>query len=416
MKEAIHNIPRQNERFARRESRDKNFNWIQNEGVSLLYAGREVELKALCELLREHKNVPGIKTCLSPGRVMNKIDFCLTFPPRSIAGDGSVLGESWLEGLYANFDHHVSKEGEQGRLGKSAFCEWVLTSLRKGTLDRFRVDGKLNVFVFLNHLDGDNALALATLMLYDTLSPEQLKLLRKLTWLEGRMDAHAALFCSCADDDAKALKGWILPITEARMKYGWLLERMTCAQKSELIQKIVDNTLEFVSGKQTLVELDERFELLEDFGYWRMVQEKGADARRGIAKEYGLAPFISYRNQAEGGGHLYSVANLNEDPSFPMARLFRDLNFLEKLTPENIHGNLVEVLNFTREGFSVPESEKVWGGDPVGGSFNNGGSRFSPEDLSKIINNLLNGYRKNKFLLTAINYARKYVKQVLEKK
>src|SRR5688572_17761367 len=96
-----------------------------------------------------------IEIAIKPGPALTREEFLATHPPYSIALDGYVFGQPWLEvtaaGPYRNFNHHESVD----RSCTSATCEQARRAVVLGLYDLFRVNGERSATLCVNDCDQD---------------------------------------------------------------------------------------------------------------------------------------------------------------------------------------------------------------------------------------------------------------------
>lgn len=290
--------------------------------------------------------------------------FCEENPPFSIALDGYVDGPPSFSraGPHANFDHHAKVD----RLATRSTCMQVYMALTMGLFDTFTQDDKPFARLFVNDPDQDTCLAVWTLR-----NPELCRDLEvtdpiaRLLLAEDILDCTAGAYPVQAGRPQMQRIAWIFdPYTDARL--AGELARMGADRMREIIKEVGDRITAYVGGRGGSVELDTRYERIGGGPGWQLIVEHGMHARTALFTEH-VRAFISVRENRDGTW-TYVLGKMSPFVRFPVDELYALLN--------------------EAEGRS--EGAPGWGGSNiVGGSPREGGSRLSPQEVERIVNDRL---------------------------
>lgn len=365
-----------------REAFSEHIEYRRGKYVNLLYVSPNATDKEWRDAAHDVQRDEKVKVCFCT-RILSKEHAAYIFPTPRIGGDNSWNCENFNDGVgSAYYDHHYGKN----RASQKSMCEMVSADLWNGQ----NLGWAKNPFMHVTHLDPDNVNAIAHIVeapQYVSSEDPAVQDLMRFAWLVGRMDAMAGLY-SHQPSDSILLKAWSAPISKARRKYGWLLDRSTADQKLELLEDMIGNTKKLVDGTLPTkgLSLETEYAKEKQNGWW-FILEQGVDARQAIAKDLHLDPIISYRGLYNRDRHLYSFANFSHDPkkraAFDPPRLCALLNKLEALDERFRDLPMKEKIRRVKRPGSP--STNIWGGDVAGGSFN-GGSDLIPIEVIEAVN------------------------------
>lgn len=284
-------------------------------------------------------------------------EFIQNHPPFSIALDGYINSKPIFDknGNYLNLDHHA----EVDRLATRATCGQTLMVVRQGLFDTFRDASGAKAKVWVNDCDQDVCLSWFLLKYGKFTETTKNPLLDRLVNITDRMDTTSGMD-PFLDEQAEKEMSWVYdPYRQFRLSGS--LDQKDPVAYGKIIQKVEERIVEYLSGKGKLLSLDTRFNRIGGGEDWAMVEEIGAQARTGMLKD-GIRAFVSVRPRS------------NDRWTYTLGRLSQFINFD---IPKLIH-----VLNAI-EGAQVDK----WGGSGIiGGSPRVNGSKISPTDLIRIIN------------------------------
>lgn len=330
-----------------------------------------------------------VTLCVEPRKVVSWDEFIRDYPRYSIAIDGFCSGptRSSVGGLRLNINHHESDEAVRraiehpdevgalshaqevqsvGRLPLRSTCDQALCLVKLGLFETYQHGGKPTARLWVNDCDQD--VVLATYVLMHPWAAD-VKLFRELERIEDYLDMSAGLFPVKRRWSVVRRLCWI---TEeyTRVKQDGSLFTMGAKEMGACILRMHERVRETLDTGGQELDPDTEFAVLEDHGFWQVVQEVGAHARLGMA-EAGIKAFLSVISR-QPGHYRYTLARLSPFIPFPVDRLCEELNRVE--------------------GYG-PDDPSRWGGsDTVGGSMRGNGSSLPPAEVIKVIEDWL---RKN---------------------
>lgn len=302
---------------------------------------------------------------IEPKKVKTWESFVEKNPAYSIALDGYVRGGPRFEpkGPYVNFNHHE----EVDRLATRSTCGQVYVALKQGLLDSFRPQGKVHGHIYVNDPDQDTCLAVWLLQNNERIEGQKSEpLINRLAYMEDMLDVTAGAYPF--DPLSKTMRklGWIFdPYTSARMTGR--LSRMDEYEMRTIIEAVSDRISKHVLGEGNEMEPDTRYERIGGGASWAMITEIGAHARTKLFTE-GIKAFVSVRENSDGSC-AYSIGKMSPFIAFPVEELYGFLN--------------------RTEGIPEGDSDCWGGGNTIGGSPRNKGSKLKPKELEEVINDFL---------------------------
>ena len=302
-----------------------------------------------------------------PGVVMSWEDFQAQRPPYSIALDGYVYGLSNYSaaGPFANFNHHE----EVDRFSTRSSCMQIFFSIKLGLFEAFERQGKRFAHVFVNDADQDVCLSYWLLT-----NPEKLN---SLTWgdplsrlivFEDFMDASAGAYPfddSHLPDSLIKKQAWVFePYTTARSER--MLHTMTGPELEKLIIDISERITMYSHNEGQSIELEADPEIIGGGPGWKMILETTGYGRSALYSS-GTSAFVGMRKRSDGN-YTYVLGKMSPYISFPIVEIYEALNKAENLT----------------------STHDAWGGsNTIGGSPRKSGSTLPPEDIERIINDVI---------------------------
>jgi hypothetical protein len=286
-------------------------------------------------------------------------EFCLSHPAYSISLDGYVAGIPAFDrfGPWANFNHHEDVD----RLATRCTCAQVLMAIRSGLFSVFKNGkGSLSINVYVNDCDEDCCLSWF-LLSNPSLSQNVVNpLLNRLVSLEDALDSTAGAFPFPDTLTVLGELGWVFE-PYRRFRLSGELDKRDPDSFRSIITDVCSRITQHVIGKGSSVELDFRYKVLEKFSKWSMVEEIGSHARAGLYSD-GIKAFLSVREQGNGKWS-YIIGRQSQFIPFEIPSIIARLNAAE-----------------------AQDSMDKWGGSPlIAGSPRIGGSKLSPPEVAKII-------------------------------
>ena len=199
-----------------------------------------------------------------PGKTISRDEFVSTHPPFSIALDGYVHAEPFLEttenGPYRNFNHHESVD----RSCTSATCEQVRRAVILGLYELYKGADGPSALVWVNDCDQD--VCLATWILSH---PERAgePWLRTLAYIEDLLDMSAGSFPMPHERDLLGEVRWVFePYTGQRPNLTDLDAHDMC----DIIEQVHGRIEQFLDGSGSSLPLigDYRESVAATAGPW----------------------------------------------------------------------------------------------------------------------------------------------------
>lgn len=281
----------------------------------------------------------------------------------TVALDGFVNEGPWFDPALPSqcFNHH---EGVS-RLETRATCAQVSMALRSGFLQTFRDENGPRVHAFVNDCDEDVCLSWWLLKHHDVATPLFHPLLNRLLYITDMLDTTAGAFPFPEDAPLLEEIAWVYePYRRFRTSGG--LARRDENEFRSIIQDVCARISAYVIGRGERLVPDTRFEVIGSYPVWSHVREIGSQARLGVF----------------GSGIQAFVASSDYGPGRWMHVIGRSSEYIPFPVPE-----LLEALNREEDG------TYTWGGgSTIGGAPRVGGSRLSPEEVARVINDVMRAH------------------------
>lgn len=307
-----------------------------------------------------------IRLHVEPRKVTGWEQFKKEKPAFSIALDGYVRSPPAFDsaGPYANFDHHVGVD----RLATRSSAAQVYVAVLQGLFKTFQKDGKPFANIYVNDPDQDVSLAVWLLrnsnLVLQVYNKPVAKRLARFVQLGDLFDTTGGMCHVDLHDSFLQKFAWVFePYAKARHE-GKILE-MDAKGMEDIIDAVGRRVSEYAQGDAGRTEINAAYEVIGGGEGWSMVKELGPFARCNMLLQ-NINAFVSAR-ESHDGRHVYSIGKASEYIQFPVLELYEHLNRVEGLTGNNSWGS----------------------SDTIGGSPREGGSRLSPKELEKTINDFL---------------------------
>lgn len=299
-----------------------------------------------------------LELVVRPGPAVTRADFTQTHPPFSIALDGYVAGEPFLEarGPYRNFNHHEAVD----RSCTSATCEQARRAVLLGIYDLFRDRKGRRAVIHVNDCDQDVCLSSWILMTPDRAAEP---MVRVLSQIEDLLDTSAGTWPMPHEREIFGQVRWVFsPYNLARPRVASLDAR----EMRSVIEDVHHRIEEFVIGRAGSIALDGSYERIGGGTGWLLARVAGAQARERMVSEGVRAAVEQYGRNGEFW--LYGMWRRSEYiRGFPVRAILDALNRAEGL-----------------------DATVGWGGgDNGGGSPRGRGSALAPSDVEAIINEVI---------------------------
>lgn len=296
---------------------------------------------------------------------MSMKEFIKKAPNYSIAIDGYVGDESKYHitenKIVVNFNHHE----KINRLITLATCQQILLHFRMGMLDCFRnKNGEIEMNVFANDCDEDVCLSYFLLKhIYMTKLTDN-PVLNRIVNIEGMLDATSGTYPISKDAPILRELAWVFdPFYKA--KANGLLNTKNADIFKGVITDVEHRIMAHITGRGESLPIDTRYEVIGGGSNWKLVDEKGIQARTGMISD-GITAFVSVKSIGENNWRYVIGKSTPFINTFDLNKIFTELNTIEGLTDDK------------------------WGGaDIIGGSPRVQGSGVSPSEMEKIINSLV---------------------------
>ncbi|MDO8649171.1 MAG: hypothetical protein Q7R81_05310 [Candidatus Peregrinibacteria bacterium] len=288
-------------------------------------------------------------------------EFCKTHPPFSVGVDGYIdAGPKFdADAPHANFDHHHGVS----RLETRATCGQALIAVRMGLFQCFRDKCGPRMTVYANDCDQDVCTAWTILKHHYLADQTMNPALNRLVSIEDMLDTTAGAYPFPADLPIMEEFAWVYePYTQCRLAGG--LEKRDAGAFKSVVSDVENRILQHVAGKGESLPVDTRYEQVGGGKGWAMVHELGAQARTGMFAD-GIRAFLSVKERKDGKWS-YVIGRMSEYIKFPILRMLDTLNQAEGA-----------------------EKDRWGGATTIAGSPRIGGSKLTPDEVSRIINDSL---------------------------
>jgi hypothetical protein len=286
-------------------------------------------------------------------------EFRTTHPVGSIALDGYVIGAPKYDanGPYLNANHHEDVD----RLATLSTAQQILMDTRMGLDKAFTFDGGFAPNVYVNDCDQD---VCAAWYLLDNISQSKhpSPALNRFINVAGTLDATAGAFPYDRDLRILGEIAWVFePYTMFRAS-GEMAKKDN-GQYRSVIRDVERRIADHLIGRGESIRLDLRYNTIGGGKDWKMIQEVGKDGRVGALID-GVDAYVSVQQQ--DSTWRYTIGRRSEFIPFDVPMLIEKLNEAE--------GN---------------EDDRWGGATIIGGSPRVGGSRLTPAQVERIINDYI---------------------------
>lgn len=306
---------------------------------------------------------------VKPGPAITRAEFLASHPPYSIALDGYVFGEPFLEidaagRPWRNFNHHEVVD----RSCTSSTCEQVRRGVLLGLYDLFRDDHGRRAHLWVNDCDQDVCLSTWTLM-----NPERAAepLVRVMSQIVDLLDMSAGAFPMPHERDLLGEVRWVFdPYVRARPHLAELDER----SMREVIRDVHHRIDAFLVGRAEVASLVGTWTQLGGGDGWVLAEVTHQTARERMVAS-GVRAAVELFAKSDDR-FFYTVWRRSEYIAwFPVPAMLSALNEAEGYAPVDPTG---------------------WGGATnVGGSPRRKGSKLAPKQVEQIVNDVISASRRS---------------------
>ncbi len=304
-----------------------------------------------------------VKLCMEPKTPpLTWEEFCKQSGPFSIALDGYVKESPKVDylGPRANFNHH---EGVS-RLEMRATCGQVLMVIRQGLFDCFRDKDGVRADVYVNDCDEDVCTAWFLLNNSDLVINSTNRFLNRLVSMEDALDTTAGAYPFPKDLPVLRELAWVFE-PYRRIRLNGELERKNTMLFLNVVLEVEERIHAHITGKGFEIPVDMRYERIGGGNGWTMIHEIGAQGRTGAFAD-GIRAYVSVR-QLPSGRYAYTVGRMSQFIQFDVLKILQRLGDYEDQT-----------------------HERWGGGDTIGGSPRVAGTKHTPKDVERIVNEVVN--------------------------
>ena len=291
--------------------------------------------------------------------------FCMENPPYSIALDGYVEGAPKYDhaGPRLNLNHHEGVD----RLSTRSTSGQVYIVVKQGLFDRFRRDDEPTAIVYINDPDQDTSLAVWLLRNHQRIAGIKSEpLINRLVFAEDMLDATAGAYPFDPDSDIMHEQAWIFdPYIQSRISGH--LQSMTTGEMEGVIDAVGARISDYSVGKGRKLPLDTRYEVIDSGNGWVMIHEIGQYARTDLFSR-GVRAFVSVRERKDKN-YTYTLGRMSQFIPFAIEELYGKLNDIENISSNDMN--------------------RWGGGNIIGGSPRQTGSKLKPVELAKILKELI---------------------------
>lgn len=330
----------------------------------------------------------GARVVVAPRIALTFDEFQTIAPPRSVALDGIVKGESRddFKKLLFNFNHHEDVDRD------FTLCtsQQVAVALKLGLFQFLLNNGVPDYRVFVNDPDPDSALASA-LLLY----PDEIKdsiPAHRLLSLVGELDVSAGVHGPEVHSQLMREGAWIF---EPYYRAVPRLYDMDAYGVTQVLLEQHARIRSFLMGHGETARAHTESETLYDGKGWMLIKELGPFARLKAFQDRHLQGLVILKGESEHG-YRYSAVRGSRYCTFPLQLLTDVLNRCETLLERGGSDSLLASLGsnpsqFWRDLANVPPSTRSpWGGgNGVIGCLRQHGSLITPSSIGPLLDRFM---------------------------
>ena len=252
------------------------------------------------------------------------------------------------------------------RLATRSTTGQVLVAIYLGLFDSFCESGRPLANVYVNDCDQDVCMAYWLLSNADQVSNMRIEMsISQLIIIEDLLDATAGAIPVDPDRSIIRKQAWAFELYDVARSTGEL-QQMGAEEMQHLIEATADRLSQLALTKGEERELVGKYEVFGGGQDWRMIREWGQHARTKLFAQ-GVRACVAVR-ELSPGSFAYTIGRMSPFVDFPIHHIFEALNHAE-----NINGD-----------------QDRWGGsDTIGGSPRLRGSRLTPPEVEKIIEEVI---------------------------
>jgi hypothetical protein len=291
-------------------------------------------------------------------------DFIKNYPNNSIALDGYVSDETKYltkDKVMVNINHHENVN----RLATRCTSSQIRLCSPLKLLDLFRNEkNNIEMNIYVNDCDEDVCLSYFLLKNVNISEAVFNPIINKLVDIEDKLDTCSGAYPYPKDSAILREIAWVFePYRIARFN-GHLHSKQPTVYEN-VIMAVEDRIMKYLIGKGNQIDVDTRYTVIGGSKKWSMVEEAGTYSRTGMMSD-GINAYLSVSDRGDGTW-TYSIGKMSPFVDFDIHFLYKELNKIEKITTNDL-----------------------WGGsDTTGGSPRKSGSKLSPKDMEKIINDII---------------------------
>jgi hypothetical protein len=305
-----------------------------------------------------------VELIVEPRKTYTWKQFIQDKPPFSIALDGFVNAKTkrFVEGPYANFDHHYKSD----RLATRSTSEQVMIEVHMGLFEVFQKNKEHYAKIYVNDCDEDTCLAYWLLRYFPKISTRYLFRVNRLVYCEDRLDSTAGSYPFLQAEFRKQM-AWIFePYYIAR--FSGKLSHLDAKEMEKIIESVCQRITAHVLGDQSQLSLKGTYKRLGGGKNWAMVKESGPYSRAALFSNH-VNAFVSLLSIRPDGSFVYTIGRTSVWIPFDILKLYKELNKQEKVM--------------------ISKNNRWGGSDTIGGSPRETGSSLSPKEVERIINVVL---------------------------
>lgn len=307
---------------------------------------------------------------IEPGVQKTKEQFIAQNPGYSIGIDGYVNAPPFFspKGPHLNLDHHEGVD----RLATYSTCKQMMLCINGRLFRAFHKDGIPTATLFGNDCDQDVCVTDTLINNHERfVGAKSEPRLRALIDVVDLLDTTGGLYLMDINSRLRKEVNWVFhPYIEART--GGTLDQMTGPEMVRLVKVVGERITTYANGRGGQIESDTRHKIRHQGNGWVMFEEIGADARYRVCME-GDGAYVMLKEGGSGSRFHYSIGRISKFVPFPVKEIIKALN--------DVEGPTVVMENTYRP---------TWGGsDIIGGSPRVFGSCLTPEEVIKIVDEVL---------------------------
>ncbi|MEK7641215.1 MAG: hypothetical protein AAB389_04445 [Patescibacteria group bacterium] len=317
-----------------------------------------------------------IRLFVEPGVEKSWKQFRKQNPRYSIALDGYVKKSPCFDssGPWLNLDHHSGVD----RLATRSSSGQVLICLSQWMIKSFKKKGRITINVYANDCDEDVCLAYWLLQNHKRIDGTKSDhRIEHLVHLVDALDATGGTYPIDPKSLIRKRLNWVFEPYSIARKAG-KISKMTGKEMLALIKAVGKRITRYVAGRSGKIPSDTRYKTLYVGKGWAMIREIGREGRLIACEKYGGACVTARQDPENKDVSHYVFLRMSPFVCFPIPDIYKEYNKRESI----------------KLGLKKP-GKHCGGSNTIGGSARRKGSRQTPEEVTKLVEFVINNKNKS---------------------